>query len=71
MTYTISRLIQRIVGKSIPMEKFSARKVKKYTAQGGRLLLFVFELGCVCLVYLYASHDVLINVILQRAPFKS
>lgn len=30
MTYTISRLIQRIVGKSIPMERFSARKVKKY-----------------------------------------
>ncbi|CAK5267930.1 unnamed protein product [Mycena citricolor] len=36
---------QKIAGKSIPLEKFVARKARKYTAQSGRLALPVLELG--------------------------
>jgi len=63
---TVPGLMQRIAGKSIPMEKFAARKAQKYAAQGGRLLLPVFELGYVFLIYPRAPRDVLINDILPR-----
>ena len=35
----VPKLRQRIAGKSIPLEKFVARKARKCEAQGGRLLL--------------------------------
>ena len=63
---TVPGLMQRIAGKSIPMEKFAARKAQKYAAQGGRLLLPVFELGYVCLMYPRAPREVLINDMLPR-----
>jgi len=63
---TVPGLMQRIAGKSIPMEKFAARKALKYAAQGGRLLLPVFELGYVFLMYARAPRDVLIRVMLPR-----
>jgi hypothetical protein len=66
MMATVPGLMQRIAGKSIPMEKFAARKAQKYAAQGGRLLLPSFELGYVFLIYPRAPRDVLINVILPR-----
>ena len=66
MMATVPGLMQRIAGKSIPMEKFGARKAQKYAAQGDRLLLPVFEFGYVCLMYPRAPRDVLINVMLPR-----
>lgn len=66
MMATLPGLMQRIAGKSIPMEKFAARKAQKYAAQGGRLLLPVFEFGYVCLMYPRAPRDVLINGMLPR-----
>ena len=63
---TVPGLMQRIAGKSIPMEKFAARKAQKYAAQGGRLLLPVFEFGYFSLVHPRAPRDVLINVMLPR-----
>jgi hypothetical protein len=66
MMATVPGLMQRIAGKSIPMEKFSARKAQKYAAQGSRLLLPVLELGYVCLMYPRSPRDVLINVMLPR-----
>ena len=43
----IPKLRQRIAGKSIPLEKFVARKARKCEAQGGRLLLPGLELAYV------------------------
>ena len=63
---TVPGLMQRIAGKSIPMEKFAARKAQKYAAQSGRLLLPVFELGYVMLIYARAPREVLINLMLPR-----
>ena len=63
---TVPGLMQRIAGKSIPMEKFAARKAQKYAAQGGRLLLPVFELGYVMLIYARAPREVLTDLMLPR-----
>jgi Protein of unknown function (DUF3808) len=41
----VPKLRQRIAGKSIPLEKFVARKARKCEAQGGRLLLPALELA--------------------------
>jgi Protein of unknown function (DUF3808) len=43
----VPKLRQRIAGKSIPLEKFVARKARKCEAQGGRLLLPALELAYV------------------------
>ena len=43
----VPNLRQRIAGKSIPLEKFVARKARKCEAQGGRLLLPGLELAYV------------------------
>ena len=51
----VPKLRQRIAGKSIPLEKFVARKARKCEAQGGRLLLPALELA-------YILHTV------SRAP---
>jgi Protein of unknown function (DUF3808) len=41
----VPKLRQRIAGKSIPLEKFVARKARKCETQGGRLLLPALELA--------------------------
>lgn len=41
----VSGLRQRIAGKSIPLEKFVARKARKFLDQGGRLVLPAMEIG--------------------------
>jgi Protein of unknown function (DUF3808) len=41
----VPKLRQRIAGKSIPLEKFVARKSRKCEAQGGRLVLPALELA--------------------------
>ena len=41
----VPKLRQRIAGKSIPLEKFVARKARKCEAQGGRLFLPALELA--------------------------
>ncbi|KAH9954696.1 hypothetical protein BC827DRAFT_1241298 [Russula dissimulans] len=41
----VPKLRQRIAGKSIPLEKFVARKARKCEAQGGRLILPGLELA--------------------------
>jgi len=41
----VTGLRQRIAGKSIPLEKFVARKARKFLDQGGRLVLPAMELG--------------------------
>ncbi len=51
----VPKLRQRIAGKSIPLEKFVARKARKCEAQGGRLLLPALELA-------YILHSI------SRAP---
>jgi Protein of unknown function (DUF3808) len=66
MIVKVPGLMQRIAGKSIPLEKFAARKAQKYAAQGGRLLLPVFEIGYTWLLFARAPRDVLINVMLPR-----
>ncbi|KAH9957650.1 hypothetical protein BGW80DRAFT_1465685 [Lactifluus volemus] len=43
----IPKLRQRIAGKSIPLEKFVARKARRCESQGGRLLLSGLELAYV------------------------
>jgi len=51
----VPKLRQRIAGKSIPLEKFVARKARKCESQGGRLVLPALELT-------YVLHGV------SRAP---
>src|SRR6266702_4069493 len=41
----VPKLRQRIAGKSIPLEKFVARKARKCEAQGGQLFLPALELA--------------------------
>ena len=43
----VPKLRQRIAGKSIPLEKFVARKARKCETQGGRLFLPALELAYV------------------------
>jgi hypothetical protein len=54
---TVPRLVQRIAGKFIPLEKLAARKAQKYTAQAGLLLLPVFELGYVSTRAVRRAHQ--------------
>ena len=41
---SVPSMMQRIAGKSLPIEKFAARKVKRYLAQHNRLVLPGYEL---------------------------
>ncbi|PFH45834.1 hypothetical protein AMATHDRAFT_157688, partial [Amanita thiersii Skay4041] len=52
-------LRQKIAGKSIPLEKFVARKARKYAAQGGRLMLPALELGYLFLTIAHAPRGVI------------
>ena len=43
---SIPGLMQRIAGKHIPLEKFLARKSRKFESQGGRLFIPALEMMC-------------------------
>ncbi|KAI0255620.1 hypothetical protein BJV78DRAFT_1177213 [Lactifluus subvellereus] len=55
----VPKLRQRIAGKSIPLEKFVARKARKCEAQGGRLLLPALELAYIFHAVARASRPVI------------
>jgi len=57
-------LMQRIAGKSIPFEKFSARKSRKFEAQGHRLLLPAMEFSYHLLSMNYAPRSILVSAML-------
>ncbi|KAF7799194.1 hypothetical protein EIP86_010425 [Pleurotus ostreatoroseus] len=55
----VEGLRQRIAGKSIPLEKFVARKARKFESQGHRLALPILEFAYFFLVIVHAPRDVL------------
>ncbi|KAF9236545.1 hypothetical protein BU15DRAFT_49888 [Melanogaster broomeanus] len=57
----VSGLRQRIAGKSIPLEKFAARKARKYLAQKNRLLLPALELAYVFFAIAHAPRQVILE----------
>ncbi|KLO18664.1 hypothetical protein SCHPADRAFT_899460 [Schizopora paradoxa] len=57
----IPSLQQRIAGKSIPMEKFVARKARKYKTQNGRLLLPALEFGYFYLIIARATRSIILS----------
>ncbi|EIW75037.1 hypothetical protein CONPUDRAFT_147567 [Coniophora puteana RWD-64-598 SS2] len=52
-------LRQRIAGKSIPLEKFVARKARKFETQGGRLAVPALELAYVFLAIAHAPRKII------------
>ncbi|KAI0632607.1 hypothetical protein C8Q77DRAFT_1118462 [Trametes polyzona] len=54
-------LRQRIAGKSIPLEKFVARKARKYAQQGGRLTLPALEFAYFYLGIAHAPRAVILE----------
>ncbi|KIP02601.1 hypothetical protein PHLGIDRAFT_130658 [Phlebiopsis gigantea 11061_1 CR5-6] len=58
LMHEVPELRQRIAGKSIPLEKFIARKARKFTEQGGRLALAGLEFAYVFLGIAHAPHAV-------------
>ncbi|KAF5358693.1 hypothetical protein D9758_007656 [Tetrapyrgos nigripes] len=50
-------LRQKIAGKSIPLEKFVARKARKFLSQGGRLMLPGLELAYLFLAIAHAPRN--------------
>ncbi|KAH7911470.1 hypothetical protein BJ138DRAFT_1172533 [Hygrophoropsis aurantiaca] len=59
-------LRQRIAGKSIPLEKFVARKARKYQEQAGRLALPALELAYVFLAISHAPRKVITSKMLPE-----
>ncbi|KAF9219377.1 hypothetical protein BS17DRAFT_424722 [Gyrodon lividus] len=57
----VSGLRQRIAGKSIPIEKFAARKARKYLAQKNHLLLPTLELAYVFYAVAHAPRQVVLE----------
>ncbi|KAN0080427.1 Protein of unknown function (DUF3808) domain containing protein [Tylopilus felleus] len=57
----VSGLRQRIAGKSIPLEKFAARKARKYLAQKNRLILPALELAYVFAAIAHAPRQVVLE----------
>ncbi|KAI9435435.1 hypothetical protein H4582DRAFT_1817570 [Lactarius indigo] len=55
----VPKLRQRIAGKSIPLEKFVARKARKCEAQGGRLFLPALELAYIFQAIAHAPRSVI------------
>ncbi|EIN05662.1 hypothetical protein PUNSTDRAFT_74230 [Punctularia strigosozonata HHB-11173 SS5] len=55
----VPKLRQRLAGKSIPLEKFVARKARKFSQQLGRLLLPALEFGYLFLTPAHAPASVL------------
>ncbi|EMD32712.1 hypothetical protein CERSUDRAFT_161188 [Gelatoporia subvermispora B] len=60
----VPELRQRIAGKSIPLEKFVARKARKLKDQGGRLALPALELSYIFLGIQHAPQDVIARKLL-------
>ncbi|KAF8989353.1 hypothetical protein BDQ17DRAFT_1314373 [Cyathus striatus] len=59
-------LSHRIAGKSIPLEKFVARKARKFQSQGGRLALPVLELAYLFLGITHAPAEVITKKMLPE-----
>ncbi|KAG0662948.1 hypothetical protein C6P46_003036 [Rhodotorula mucilaginosa] len=62
----VPRLLQKIAGKSIPLEKFVSRRARKFVAQGNRLLLAGLDLAYVLNCFLLAPGFVLHDVHLKQ-----
>lgn len=58
---TVSGLRQKIAGKSIPMEKFVARKARKYASQNNRLILPALELGYIFQSIAHAPRGIIVG----------
>jgi len=63
----VPKLKQRIAGKSIPVEKFVARRAEKFQEQGGRLCLAALELAYVFSGIKHAPRRVIANEMLPNA----
>ncbi|KAF9034810.1 hypothetical protein BJ165DRAFT_1356068 [Panaeolus papilionaceus] len=59
-------LRQKIAGKSIPLEKFVARKARKFTAQNNHLLLPGLELAYIFQAITHAPRDVILGKMLSE-----
>lgn len=57
----VTGLRQRIAGKSIPIEKFAARKARKYLAQGNQLMLPAMELAYVFSAIAHAPQRIVLE----------
>lgn len=57
----VQGLRQKIAGKSIPVEKFVARKARKYLAQSDRLVLPALELAYVFHAIAHAPREVIVR----------
>ncbi|XP_006464184.1 hypothetical protein AGABI2DRAFT_194724 [Agaricus bisporus var. bisporus H97] len=62
----VPELRQRIAGKSIPLEKFVARKARKFLQQGNRLALPALELSYIFLGIAHAPREVIVNKMLPE-----
>ncbi|KAH9914287.1 uncharacterized protein B0H18DRAFT_1145542 [Fomitopsis serialis] len=62
----VPNLRQRIAGKSIPIEKFVARKARKFHEQKGRLALAALEFSYLFLCIQHAPRSVILAHILPR-----
>ncbi|KAF8312368.1 hypothetical protein DL93DRAFT_2115004 [Clavulina sp. PMI_390] len=59
-------LMQRIAGRSIPLEKYAARKATKFSKQNGRLLLPNLEMAYHFLCVTRAPRDVIVKKMLPE-----
>ncbi|GAA5867941.1 hypothetical protein JCM3774_004731 [Rhodotorula dairenensis] len=66
LMHEVPRLLQKIAGKSIPLEKFVSRRARKFVAQGNRLLLAGLDLAYVLNCFLLAPGFVLHDVHLKQ-----
>ncbi|GAA5981347.1 hypothetical protein JCM10908_004077 [Rhodotorula pacifica] len=66
LMHDVPRLLQKIAGKSIPLEKFVSRRARKFIAQGNRLLLAGLDLAYVFNCFLLAPGFVLHDVHLKQ-----
>jgi hypothetical protein len=62
----VPSLRQRIAGKSIPLEKFVARKARKFHDQGNRLALPALEMGYLFLAIAHAPREVILSKMLPE-----
>lgn len=63
---TVPGLRQKIAGKSIPMEKFVARKARKFLQQGNRLAVPALELAYIFQGIAHAPRTIIINKMLPE-----
>ncbi|OBZ74848.1 Tetratricopeptide repeat protein 39B [Grifola frondosa] len=60
----VPNLRQRIAGKSIPLEKFVARKARKFKHQGGRLVLPALEFAYLFLGITHMPRSIIVTKVL-------